>query len=311
MLFLPTFVDLRDMSIARIEHIIALLLVAVVFTSCHEGPLRIDNDRVVASVGDRALRLGEVRESLPYGVTGVDSVDFMTQYIERWLMRQVKVREAERIFSSSVDEIEALVKEYRQSLLIHKLDQYNINKSRDVPFAESDITIFYYHNTNIFKLSESIVKGTIIKIPKSYNDIKSLKSMMQRADKESRFNLLSICDRIEGGEVFDLDQNWITYDDFIAYLPIARNTESGVYMKRDGVQSLSDNDYNYLFEIVGYRSAGYIAPLETVTDEVKRILTTQHQHELIRSHDHSLYNMAKRMGDVKIHLDESEQRGER
>ncbi len=307
LLFLPTFVgQIIKMKQTRIVHISTLIAALILLAACHEMPRRIDNGRIVASVGETLLRLGEVKESLPEGVSGQDSLDFVSTYIDRWIARQVKVREAERRFSSSVGDVEAMVNDYRQSLLTHKLDQHYIDESRDTPFSEADILLFYNRNTDLFKLNESIVKGTIIKLPKSYNNINSLKTMMQKSDKDSRYNLLSICDRIEDGEVYELDLSWITYDKFIAHLPIVRDSGSGVYMKRSGVQTLSDNDFFYMFEIVGYRSEGYVAPLEVVKGEVERILTAQHHHELIRRHDQTLYNTAKRSGEIKIYIDESE-----
>ncbi len=291
----------------RIERVYigVLLAIAWLTTSCHEAPLRVDNDRVLASVGERALRLGEVRESLPAAISGGDSIAFVSQYIDRWVTRQVKVKEAEKLFSSSAGEIDKMVREYRESLLTHKLDQHYITKSNSAPFNESDILVFYRNNTNLFKLSESIVKGTIIKIPKSYNDIESLERMMKSNDTDSRYNLLSICDRIDGGAVFDLDVNWVTYDDFIAHLPIVRNSNEN-YMKRNGVQRLSDDSFSYLFEIVAYRSKGYQAPLDRVRGEVERILTTQYNHELIRENDRKIYSTARRTGEIRIHLNDSE-----
>lgn len=271
---------------------------------CQQMPRRVDDGRIVASVGNRALRLGEVKASLPLGVTGADSIDFVSLYIERWVARQVKVREAERIFSSSVGDIESMVSEYRHSLLTHKLDQYYINTSREEPFTESDIQLFYSRNMDLFRLDESIVKGTIIKIPRSYDGVERLRQMMQKSDRESRLNLLSICDRIEGAEVSDLYVQWVSYDDFIARLPIVRGAGSDLYMKRSGVQSLSDGDYSYLFEIEAYRSAGYVAPLEVAQVEVERILMMQHQRELIRKQEQKLYNVARRAGDINIYLEE-------
>ncbi len=287
-----------------------IALFAVIIVSCNGVPHRVDGGRVVASVGSRALRLGEVKASIPAGMTGGDSLDFVSLYIDRWVARQIKISEAERIFSSSVGDIEAMVSEYRQSLLTHKLDQHYIKESKEVPFEQTDIRLFYNRNSDLFRLNESIVKGTIIKIPNSYEDIKSLETMMRKSDQESRLNLLSMCDRIDGAQVEDLYVQWVDYDDFISRLPIVWGEGSDIYMKRRGVQILSDGYYTYFFEIVAYRSAGYTAPLEMVQQEVERILTTQYHQELIRQHDEKLYNVEKRSGEIKIYLKEGELSGE-
>jgi len=48
----------------------------------------------------------------------------MRKYIDRWVVKQLKLKEAEVLFSSSADDIDRMVEEYRQALLIRKLDQY-------------------------------------------------------------------------------------------------------------------------------------------------------------------------------------------
>ncbi len=264
-------------------------------------PQRIDDGRIVASVGDRVLRLGELKTLLPQGVEGQDSLDFATLSIDRWVMRQIKIAEAERIFSASVGDIEAMVRDYRQSLLTHRLDQYYIDESKESPFDESEIKLFYNRNQDHFILDKPYVKGVIVKIPESYREIKSLRAMMQKRDKDSRLNLFSICDRIEGCEVYDLNSYWIEYDKFLSHLPLVRGESTKVYMKRDGVQSLSDDSNIYLFEIEGYRSKGYVAPLEVVRGDVERILTTEYQQRLIREREQRLYNVAKRTHQIKIY----------
>ncbi len=276
----------------NLRQLIYVLSVVLLLSSCQVIPDRLDDDQVVASVGDRFLRLREVSSALPESFSGRDSLDFVKQYVERWILRQVKVREAERIFSSSVSDIEAMVAAYRQALLMRKLDQYYISTSTDEPFDDRSVAEYYAHNMSSFKLSNSIVKGDILRIPNDDSSLKSLTTLMKSPSEESRLNLISMCDKSDKLSFVE-QSTWLTYDEFIAMLPIVKGKGSDVYMKRDGVQQVTDGNYTYLFEITAYRSSGYVAPLEMVEDQIRRVLTSKYQQELIREREESLYRRAE------------------
>ena len=68
---------------------------------------------------------------VPKGVTGEDSAAFMKVYVDRWVRKQLKLKEAETLFSASGDDIDKMVEEYRQALLIRKLNQLYVDRSID------------------------------------------------------------------------------------------------------------------------------------------------------------------------------------
>ena len=80
---------------------------------------------------------------MPAGLTGDDSVAFAELYVRKWIGKQLKLSEAEQLFSASADDIEAKVEAYRQSLLIRKLDQFYVDERIDTTFTEEDIAAYY------------------------------------------------------------------------------------------------------------------------------------------------------------------------
>ncbi len=285
-----------------LRNITYIAIIAATTVACQEMPHRLDDRRIIASVGEKSLHLGEMSDALPAGLCGDDSLDFVTQYVDRWVARQIKVIEAERIFSSSVSEVEAMVAAYRNSLLTRKLDQYYINSSTKHPFSENDIRDYYRNNMNSFRLDHTIVKGLIVLLPKSYEDVKGIERLVNSKKEEDQLNLLSLCERIEGAEIREFT-SWSKYDDFISVLPIVREGGSRQYLYHSGSQMLFDDSYNYLFRVDAYRSDGYVAPLEIATPAIKKILTAQHQQEIIRSNEERLYKNAKRNNAIKYHFD--------
>ena len=93
---------------------IALWVVLLAMTSCRELPAYFRGAEPLAKVGSRTLYLHEVERLAPAGISGDDSISFYRLYRDRWVSRQLKLAEAEQLFSESEEDIEAIVEEYRQ-----------------------------------------------------------------------------------------------------------------------------------------------------------------------------------------------------
>lgn len=285
-------------------------LVMMLMISCQQLPMLQGGGSVVASVGESTLTSEQITPNIPSYLSGEDSVAFVTRYVDRWIERQIKVLEAERIFSSSVSEVEALVAAYRQTLLTRKLDQYYINSSAQQSITQEEIAAYYKTHSENFKLDRNIVKGRILRLPLSYDGISKLKSMMSSQSKDSKLNLISMSEKNESFELYDLSSEWLYYDEFIEMLPIVRDNKAKTYMTRQGVQSLQDGDWCYLFEITAYRSAGYISPLERVEGAIRQSLTNERNTALVRSREQQLFQLAREQELINNYLtqepDESE-----
>ena len=73
----------------------------LLLAGCRELPRYFAGDTTIARAGGKDLRLGDVRSVVPQGLSGDDSAAFMKVYIDRWVLKQLKLQEAETLFSSS------------------------------------------------------------------------------------------------------------------------------------------------------------------------------------------------------------------
>lgn len=92
-------------------------------------------------------------------------------YVRKWIGKQLKLSEAEQLFSASADDIEAKVEAYRQSLLIRKLDQFYVDERIDTTFTEEDIAAYYNAHKAEFKLDRPLVKGRIVRFPVNHRPV--------------------------------------------------------------------------------------------------------------------------------------------
>ncbi|MFR9650472.1 MAG: hypothetical protein SNG35_00410 [Rikenellaceae bacterium] len=286
----------------QIKYIVYLVVIGVLL-SCRQSGQHLfssEQGRVLAVVGEKRLYSGDIEAAIPSHVEGGDSVDFVKLYIDRWVKHQIKVYEAERIFSSSSSEIERMVESYRSSLLSQKLNQYYLGTTSSTPFSNEDVKRYYEENKSHFKLSKPIIKGIIMRIPVTHDSRTAITTMMRSKSADTRTNLISMCDKSPELLFEEYTSNWIDYSEFIAMLPVARDDQN-LYMSRKGVQSLKDDEHIYLFEIVELRKVGEIKPLERVEDQIRMLLTKQFHNEIIRSREEALYQSAMDSEYVKVY----------
>ena len=122
---------------------IAVAAGVLLLAGCRELPRYFAGDTTIARAGGKDLRLGDVRSVVPQGLSGDDSAAFMKVYIDRWVLKQLKLQEAETLFSSSAGDIDKMVEEYRQALLIRQLDQHYVDRSIDTVFTADEIAAYY------------------------------------------------------------------------------------------------------------------------------------------------------------------------
>lgn len=289
-----------------------LTLLAVMFSiSCRELPDYLVGSNTVARVGKKELSTTEIKEAMPAGLTGEDSLAFSQLYIDKWLIRQLKIEEADQLFSSSEEDIERLVEEYRQSLLMRKVDQYYIDDQMSEDFTEEDIAEYYNTHKSDFTLDRTLVKGRIVRLDDDYRQRTKLKEQMKRASSSPSADkaFTDMCEK-NNFPIFDHRTEWINLTDFLAYLPIVRQQDYSDLLNTLGVQEMMDNKSRYYFELTSVCSKGNVAPLETVKDNIRRILITQRRSQIIKSHEQAIVSEAFANGHARIYKSPIQQQEE-
>ena len=285
---------------------IALWVVLLAMTSCRELPAYFRGAEPLAKVGSRTLYLHEVERLAPAGISGDDSIFFYRLYRDRWVSRQLKLAEAEQLFSESEEDIEALVEEYRQSLLIRKLDQYHVDHRIDTLFTDEEIQEYYHAHLSDFRSDRTWVKGRVLRFKEGDRQAKKLLKLMESNSEESRKDLEEICRKNN----FDLVEfsSWSDFEEFLSHLPALRSEDNSALLQSHSVQQMRDNQSRYYFQITSVRAAGEALPLERVQETIRRILFTRRHSELIRQYEEQLRQRAELEGSIRLYDLEGEER---
>lgn len=278
-----------------------IAVMALVFAAgCQELPNYFAGDNALARVGRTELYLRDVAGAVPAGMSGEDSAAFAELYIDRWIKKQLKLREAEQLFSDSADDIDRQVEEYRQSLLIRKLDQFYVDRSIDTVFTDDQIAAYYKAHQADFRLDRTIVKGQIVRFGEGYRQSKKLLELMASPSPERQQDFRDMCTKNDF-QLTDFTGWWVDFQEFLSYLPTLRSQNYDEALDSRGVQQMRDNQARYYYRIDAVLRAGDPIPLELVRGNIRRILFNKRQSELIRSHEVELYDQAASLGDFRIY----------
>ena len=279
-----------------------ILLMALLLAACQELPRYFAGSELLAEVGDKELTVEELRRSIPSGLSAADSSAYAHVFVDRWVRRQLKLQEAEQLFSEAETDIERLVEDYRQSLLMRKVDQHHIDEQLSEDFSEQDIADYYNSHKANFTLDRTLVKGRILCFDDDYRQAKKLKEQMAKASTSATADkqFTDICEKNDF-LLIDNRAEWVNLADFVSHLPIAHTQDYSSILDRLGIQEMKDNNARYYFELTSVCRKGNVAPLEIVADNIRRILITQRRSEIIKNHEQSIVSSAFESGHARIY----------
>lgn len=277
-----------------------IVVVAFAAISCKQRFVRTSDRDLLARVGDKALYEHEVTSIFTPGMTGEDSVKLLKSYIDRWVKTQLKIQEAEKVFESSQDDIDRMVEDYRNALLTNKIDQYYIDQRIDTLFPDELIRSYYEDNKRDFLLDKSIIKGTVIKVPKSYRQQADLKKLMMSSRSDDYKDMVSIAMK-NSFEITEFS-NWTDFGQLQSILP---NPASGDYdnlLSTAKVHEINSGNDIYLIRITSLLGPGDYSPYESVHDVIKRFIFNKRKQEIIETREDSLFNIARKNKDIIINV---------
>lgn len=279
------------MRFSRITYSLLVLLVGL--SSCR----LLNEDEVVATVGKATLHASQL-EAVTSGLTGEDSLRAAESYTEQWVRRQVRAREATRVFSGEIQEVERMVEEYRTSLLVSRLEQNYLSTRLDTLVSDSVVKAYYDEHREEFVMDRTIVKGRIVRLPDSYRQSVKLFNLMGKKGAEEQQDFLDLCEK-NNLELYTFD-SWVDFDEFLSYLPVRRGKSNEALLSKSKIHEMADADSKYFIEVSAVLKKGERAPYERVAETVRRMLYGRRRSELLQNFSDSLYSVAASEGVIEI-----------
>ncbi len=273
------------------KFIICLAFLLLAIAGCKRFANPFEGERVVARAGRETLRQMDVEKALPAGVTGSDSLAWVTDYVNRWVRDQLKLIRADELFKDGFEADEELLESYRKILINRRLEHYFVTSAAgDSLYSDKDLRDWYSTHTGDYVLDRTIVKGRVVAVPTEWRQRAALRALFSDFMGDKRQEARAIAEK--NGFVMREFDEWTEYPAFLALLPTRRNQSYDDLVSKSGVQEMADGGVTYYFVVSEARAAGQTAPYELVSDIVRQTVSTRRRAEIIKAAEDSLFTKA-------------------
>ena len=170
----------RYIKILPIGLAVIAVAIAATIDSCQFFGKKQTDDTVLAKTNSAVLTMRQVAKLIPDNVKDADSVQFVQNYVDRWIHNQLMLEKAiANIDDKGYASIEDMVNDYRTSLLVYKYQQLYIEQNLDTLILDSQIADHYEKYGNNFLLDSCAVRAVFVQIPKSLPDGSEIRSLIR------------------------------------------------------------------------------------------------------------------------------------
>ena len=292
-----------DISRKRVWMRCACMVLVFVFISCHHKTEH-HGKTPLMQVGSKFLYEEDLRQVLPYGLSGADSVAFVRDYMRKWAEDQVLYEKAELNIRGS-ERIEQMVNDYRRALIMNSYEQLLIGEKMSEELSEEDLRQYYEENKQLFMLEEPVIKGVFIKAPLSAPGLKDLKRWYKDNASESLEQLEKYAFRNAVIYEYFYD-HWLPVSELEGKLVVNLSELSEDFDKHRNVE-YEDESHCYLLHIEEYIVKGEVKPYDLARHEIVDLLASKRKVDFMNEVKEDLYNQSLEMGRIKTFSNEEVQ----
>lgn len=246
------------------------------------------DDTVLAKTSSAVLTLRQVDKIMPANLKGDDSVQFLQNYVDKWIHNQLMLERAiANIDADGYESVENMVNDYRTALLVYKYQQLYIEQNLDTLVLDSQIADHYAKYGNNFLLDSCAVKAVIVQVPKSLPDGNQIRTLMRSSRPDDFVKLEEYC--YKNARKFDVGLDWRYLTDAVRQLPRGAIANPLNVAKNGRLVEAQDSLYNYYFLVKEFLDVNEQAPLVFAREKIREILLNHQKNDLIRNLEIKIY----------------------
>lgn len=255
-------------------------------------------NKPVVSVNDELLTFKQLYDAIPNDLSKDDSVVFANDYLKRWVRGKLLLQRAELNLTPSEKDVDALLEEYRASLLIYKYQQKIVEQKYQSDVADSEINDYYRDHSSDFQLWDPIIKGGYIVVSRNAPNVESIESQIKRFKSADITTLEGYC--------FQNAKKYLFFPDEWKSLPLLLDeldidiTDVDQFLKEERFYKSSNLDNYTYFVVSDYQISGSLAPIEFVRDRIRSIIVNKKRMSFIKDMESELYDDGVINGSVKF-----------
>lgn len=251
----------------------------------------------IAKVFDNILYFDDIEEFVPAGITTDDSTQLVSGLVNKWIMRQLKLHQAEKNLSLTQKDITKEIEEYRSSLLIYKYEQEYINQKLDTVMSNDNLKSYYNGSKPELLLDKAVVKCAYVILPADAPQYYTFRNRFRSHFDKRQEEINEYTQKY--ARVYYHNDEFLYFDELAKHVPVDTDNIENM-LKYNSFIEIKDDDFKYLITIFDYKLKGELAPLNIVKNEIRRILLNKRKIQLIRNLEENIFNDAMSHKNIEI-----------
>lgn len=281
------------------------ILVSILLSSCDFFKFKSENDDldenpIVASVGNQLLRNSDVAFLVTANSSKEDSTNLTNRYVQSWVRKQLMILEAGKNMTFDEAELNRKLLDYKYALMVYEFEKSYVTSNSSAEISNAEIEEYYENNKESFSLKEIIVRTNFFKLEKSNPQNRPLERLLtlNRDNVETSIRQIALD---HASNYYMEDSTWVRFEDVIVNTPLAANNNKVELLRNSKLIKVDDEIYSYYFKILDYKLQDQIPPLDFVREEISKILTNKKRVALVEQLQKDIYNRALENNEFKIY----------
>lgn len=251
---------------------------------------------IIAIVNTEKLFKEDLKGILPTKISKEDSTILVKSFINDWAIKQLLLNKAENNSSEKdVNEINKLVKDYKESLLINNYKEMLIKQQLDTVISDVEVENLYAKSKGNFRLNEELIKVKYLHFGHNIINKKEITNLFKSDNIED----LEELEKQQLSFKFHHfnDSIWTQLDKVLLKLPFSKEN----LLKKTKLLQKQDSIGLYLVAIKDVLVRNDTAPLSYIKPKIKQMILHKRKIELIRDIEKILVKDATKNNNFKIY----------
>ena len=254
------------------------IILLFLFFSC-DNYFKNQSNSDLARVEDEYLTKNEIESIFENSTNFMDSTMVLNNYINNWAANKLLIQRALlNLPQENQDKIQDLVDDYKRDVLINTYIDAMINENMNLEVTTYELDSLYDNYRETFKLTEELFKIRFIYISNLNPDISLFKKKLRRFNLDDARYLDSLSFQFNR---FSLnDSIWKNKNEVFYQLPNLKKLNKYMLKKSNFIE-IKDSLGLYLINIKDMLKVNQYAPLDYVSETLKRMVINKRKSEFI------------------------------
>lgn len=262
--------------------------------------VRVEKDvDVVAEVYNEQLD----RASFNYLFNGLeskeDSIAIANRFILKWAEEEVLAFAAKQNKEVDKNEIKLKVKQFENTLLIHKNENIFIKSNLDTVIKSDEYKKYYDEHKADFQLNDYLVKVIYLKVSSDAPDLNLVDKWYKLRNDDDLNNIEAFAKTYGANFYYDVE-NWMYFDQLAKEIPL-KDLNKDRFITRKMNVKVDENDYFYYLNVLDYKLKNSVSPLEFEKGNIKRRILNIRIKKLREQYKAEILQKAKDEKAIKLY----------